>query len=85
MLVVLGIAMMNRGLALTGGYGLGSFAGREINACNRTIEVPAVDLTIEVRPGEQTVRLDPLKDGALPWSCSMGMLRGSFAVRRADP
>jgi uncharacterized protein len=120
--VVLGIAMVNRGLALAGGYGLGSLAvraapapaggecqvvrtevradgyhprrfevekgkpicwvldGKEINACNRTIEVPAQGLTIEVRPGEQVVRLDPLKEGVLPWTCSMGMLRGSFVV-----
>ncbi|HSF39673.1 MAG TPA: sulfite exporter TauE/SafE family protein [Thermoanaerobaculia bacterium] len=125
--VVLGIAMVNRGLALAGGYDLGSLVvratpasaggecqvvrmevradgyspgrfavekgkpvcwvidGKEINACNRTIEVPALDLTIEVRPGEQVVRLDPENVGILPWSCSMGMMRGSFVVREAGP
>lgn len=125
--VVLGIAMVNRGLALAGGYDVGALAaraapasdggdcqavrmeargdgffpsrfavekgkpvcwvieGKEINACNRTIEVPELDLTIEVRPGEQVVRLDPQKAGIVPWTCSMGMLRGAFVVREAGP
>lgn len=60
-------------------------AGKEITACNRTIEVPALDLEIEVRPGEQAVRFDPPEEGVLPWTCSMGMLRGSFTVRKEGP
>ena len=125
--VVLGLAMMNRGLALAGGYDVGALVaravpatdggecqvvrmearadgffpsrfavekgkpvcwvieGKEINACNRTIEVPALDLTIEVRPGEQVVRLPAPKKDALPWTCSMGMLRGSFVIQEAGP
>lgn len=125
--VVLGLAMVNRGLALAGGYGVGALAaravpasdggdcqvvrmearadgffpsrfavekgkavcwvieGKEIRSCNRTIEVPDLGLTIEVRPGEQVVRLPALKEDVLPWTCSMGMLRGSFVVREAGP
>lgn len=52
----------------------------EITDCNRRIEIPALGLAFDLKPGRQTFRFTPTQSGVLPWSCWMGMLRGQFDV-----
>ncbi len=54
--------------------------GKQITGCNKVIVVPEYEITVSVVPGEQTVEFTPTKSGVVPWSCGMGMLRGSFTV-----
>jgi uncharacterized protein len=52
----------------------------EITECNRRIEIPALGLSFDLKPGRQTLRFTPTQSGVIPWSCWMGMLRGQFDV-----
>lgn len=58
---------------------------KELTECNRTIVVPKLGLTIELKPGVQTVEFTPNTDGMVLWSCWMGMLRGEFQVLDDGP
>jgi plastocyanin domain-containing protein len=57
--------------------------GREVTECNRHLLVPALGLDVEVKPGETIVEFTPKEPGTIPFSCWMGMLRGSFQVEPA--
>jgi uncharacterized protein len=52
----------------------------ELTECNRRIEVPALGLVFDLKPGRQTFRFTPTQSGVIAWSCWMGMLRGQFDV-----
>lgn len=54
--------------------------GKELNECNRGIIVPKYDIKISVQPGTQTVHFIPKETGVVSWSCSMGMIPGSFNI-----
>lgn len=137
--IILGIVMVNRGLALTGtGYDFGSLVqsvsaedatgkvigvassnvplmnngyqeihmdvtargwepdkfvlqkgipvkwiinGKEITGCNKAIQVPSLDLSFDIKQGTQTIEFTPTESGTIPWSCWMGMIRGTFIVK----
>ncbi|MDD5163086.1 MAG: sulfite exporter TauE/SafE family protein [Candidatus ainarchaeum sp.] len=55
--------------------------GKQVNGCNGTIIVPAYNLNIPVKQGEQTIEFTPTKAGVINWSCWMGMIQGTFIVR----
>lgn len=54
--------------------------GKEITRCNQHLLIPALGLDIELHPGLNIVEFTPKAAGTLPFSCWMGMLRGSFRV-----
>ncbi len=53
---------------------------KELNECNKGIVVPQYGLKIMLHPGLQTVEFTPEEAGAIPWSCWMGMIPGTFIV-----
>lgn len=53
---------------------------KEMNDCNNSIVVPRFDLKIQLKPGLQTVEFMPDEIGVFSWSCSMGMVPGTFTV-----
>ncbi len=54
--------------------------GKEINGCNRGIQVPKLGLRFDIKKGEQIIEFTPDKEGVIPWSCYMGMIPGTFVV-----
>lgn len=58
--------------------------GTELNECNRSIIVPKLGLSFDVRQGEQIIEFTPLEAGVIPWSCWMGMIPGTFVIQ-AEP
>lgn len=59
--------------------------GRQVNECNKRIVVPKLNLEFDVKKGEQVIEFTPTEEGAIPWSCWMGMLRGQFIVVNEPP
>lgn len=55
--------------------------GKQLNGCNNAITVPKYGLNFKVQSGTQTIEFTPTESGAVPWSCWMGMLRGTFIVQ----
>lgn len=55
--------------------------GKEISGCNNAIQVPKLNLKFDIRLGEQTIEFTPTEEGVIPWSCWMGMIRGTFVVK----
>jgi len=55
--------------------------GQELTSCNRAIKVPSLGLEFDIKPGLQTIEFTPPKAGIIPWSCWMGMIKGSFLVK----
>lgn len=54
--------------------------GKQITGCNNAIIVPAYNLQFKIKSGEQTIEFTPDEAGVVPWSCWMGMIRGTFIV-----
>jgi len=126
--IILGMVMLNRGLALAGGPNLSTITSvsagdntntvnvqngiqeinmdvttsgyepnkfilkkgvpvkwninvKELTSCNKEIIVSAYNLDIKLKQGMNTVEFTPDKEGAVSWSCWMGMLRGTFIVK----
>ena len=55
---------------------------RELSSCNKRIIIPALDMTIDLKPGLQIVEFAPRQMGAISWSCYMGMIPGTFIVEK---
>jgi len=55
--------------------------GKQLNSCNRAIQVPAYGLKFDVKQGEQTIQFTPDQAGTIRWSCWMGMIQGTFIVK----
>lgn len=55
---------------------------KELSNCNKKIIVPSLDLTIALKPGLQIVEFSPKQVGAVSWSCHMGMIPGTFIVKK---
>jgi hypothetical protein len=51
-----------------------------LNGCNRTITIPAYNITKTLQPGDNVVEFTPDKVGTIPYSCWMGMIRSSISV-----
>ena len=129
--LILGLVMLNRGLALTGsGYDVDSIIGnlkgtggitsevildssgnqivnmdvdasgynpnsfvlkkgvpvkwninvKQLTGCNQELVMNAYGIDINLKQGLNTAQFTPDKTGTIPFSCGMGMLRGSFIV-----
>ena len=51
-----------------------------INGCNYTMVVPGLDLRLSFQPGENVLEFTPQAAGTIPYSCWMGMIRGTITV-----
>lgn len=54
---------------------------KELSTCNRQIIIPAMGMTIDLKEGLQMVEFVPKESGIISWSCSMGMIPGTFIVK----
>lgn len=48
--------------------------------CAASLVIPAYGIRQQLKPGENVIDFTPKKAGTLPFSCSMGMFRGSLEV-----
>ena len=55
--------------------------GKEITGCNNAIQVPKLGLNFNIKKGEQRIEFTPAEAGTIPWSCWMGMIKGTFIVK----
>lgn len=55
---------------------------KELSSCNKRIIIPSLDMTIDLKPGLQVVEFTPQQMGAISWSCYMGMIPGTFIVKK---
>ncbi len=55
--------------------------GKELNSCNKAIQVPKLGLKFDIKPGEQVIEFTPTQEGTIPFSCWMGMIPGTFIVK----
>ena len=53
---------------------------KSINGCNATMVIPGLDLSLSFRPGENVLDFTPEAAGTIPYSCWMGMIRGTIRV-----
>ena len=51
-----------------------------LNGCNNPLVVPAYGLTVRLVPGDNLVRFTPGREGTVPYSCWMGMIRSRIIV-----
>jgi sulfite exporter TauE/SafE/copper chaperone CopZ len=54
---------------------------KELIPCNNEILVPAYNIDVKLKQGMNTIEFTPNKEGTVPFSCGMGMLRGTFIVK----
>ena len=52
-----------------------------LNGCNYQVVLPAWDVRHTFVPGENVIRFTPRAPGRFPYSCWMGMIRGTVEVR----
>lgn len=55
---------------------------KALSECNKTIIIPSLHKTIALKPGLQIVEFTPKQSGVVSWSCHMGMLPGTFIVKK---
>lgn len=56
--------------------------GKEVNGCNRAIQVPSLNMNFDIKSGGETIiEFTPKTEGVISWSCWMGMIPGSFIVK----
>ena len=53
---------------------------RESQSCAVFLQVPALNLAVTLKPGENTIDLPALEPGRIAYSCSMGMYGGQLTV-----
>ncbi len=51
-----------------------------ITSCNHELYIPAFDLTVTLHPGDNVIRFTPNDAGDIPYTCWMGMIRGTIHV-----
>lgn len=54
--------------------------GVDISGCANTIVAPTLGIRQTLIRGSNVIRFTPMQTGTIPFSCSMGMIRGSFQV-----
>lgn len=54
--------------------------GKDIAGCASSIVVPTLGIKKELTPGPNVIQFTPTQAGVIPFSCGMGMIRGSFTV-----
>ncbi|MBR1560751.1 MAG: sulfite exporter TauE/SafE family protein [Clostridia bacterium] len=52
----------------------------KITGCNNEMVIPALDLRVPLSPGDNVVEFTVDDPGVIPYTCWMGMLRGSITV-----
>ncbi len=64
-----------------------TIAAGDLNGCNNTMIVPAYGIKKKLVPGENIVEFTPNKEGVIPYSCWMGMIRSRITVvgKLSDP
>ncbi len=55
------------------------YGGKNLG-CASTLIMNAFNVTSTIRPGENRIAFTPTKTGTFPFSCSMGMVRGTMVV-----
>ncbi len=51
-----------------------------ITNCNNELYIPAYDITVKLKEGDNIIRFVPDKAGSVPYTCWMGMIRSSILV-----
>jgi sulfite exporter TauE/SafE len=54
--------------------------GVDISGCANSIVAPTLGINQSLVIGKNLIRFTPSRSGTIPFSCSMGMIRGSFQV-----
>lgn len=54
--------------------------GVDIGGCANSIVAPSIGVSRQLQPGINLVQFTPKRSGTIPFSCGMGMIRGSFQV-----
>ncbi len=54
--------------------------GVDVGGCADSIIAPSVGIRRDLQPGLNIIQFTPKRSGAIPFSCGMGMIRGSFTV-----
>jgi sulfite exporter TauE/SafE len=55
--------------------------GKDIAGCASSMVVPSLGISRTLAPGQNVIRfIPPAAAGSVPFSCGMGMIRGSFTV-----
>lgn len=54
--------------------------GEDVSGCASTLISPRLGITRTLARGTNIIRFTPKESGSIPFSCSMGMIRGSFTV-----
>lgn len=55
-------------------------AEADINSCNGTVVIPAYNLQLALKPGDNIFEFTPDKTGTIPYSCWMGMVNSAIQV-----
>ncbi len=53
---------------------------KDLNGCNRSIIIPAYNLEIDLKAGDNIIEFTPDKEGTIPYSCWMGMITSRINV-----
>jgi sulfite exporter TauE/SafE/copper chaperone CopZ len=54
--------------------------GDTLNGCNETMQIPQYNITKKLQPGDNVITFTPDKEGTIPYSCWMGMIRSTITV-----
>jgi plastocyanin len=54
--------------------------GDEVTGCTNRIIIPSLNISKDIGPGENLVTFTPTASGNIPYSCWMGMVRGTIVV-----
>ena len=51
-----------------------------ITGCNNEMVIPALNLRVPLQEGDNVIEFTAAEPGVIPYTCWMGMLRGSITV-----
>lgn len=54
--------------------------GQDVSGCASSIVVPAYGISVRLAQGPNVIRFTPKEAGVIPFSCGMGMIRGTITV-----
>jgi sulfite exporter TauE/SafE len=80
MTVAYGVFSPNRFTIKRGVPVLWAVEGKDVSGCASTLISPRLGITRSLAIGTNIIRFTPKETGSIPFSCSMGMIRGSFTV-----
>ena len=53
---------------------------KQLTPCNKGLQVPSLDIALDLQEGLQMLEFVPEQTGTINWSCHMGMMSGRFVV-----